>query len=77
MPSLLMTTRDDIFTAALKLDADDRETFRDGLLAFLPELVDEGRFDEAYVLDVCAERALDPEAEACAFLEDVVLRSLS
>ncbi|MCB0216118.1 MAG: SEC-C domain-containing protein [Caldilineae bacterium] len=61
----------------LTLDADDRETFRDGLLAFLPELVDEGRFDEAYVLDVCAERALDPEAEACAFLEDVVLRSLS
>jgi hypothetical protein len=59
------------------LDADDRETFRDGLASFLPDLVEAERFDAAYVLETCADRAMDPESPACAFLEDVVVRSLS
>ncbi len=61
----------------MTLETDDRESFRDGLLSFLPDLVADERWDEAWVLERCAERALDPEAEACAFLEDVVARSVT
>lgn len=62
--------------AKLTLDGDDRETFRDGLASFLPDLIEAERFDEAYVLETCADRAMDPDSPACAFLEDVVVRSL-
>jgi hypothetical protein len=60
----------------LSLDAKDRTYFRQGLLSLLPELVDEGRMKEAYVLVSSAERILDPEAPFSPFLEGVVTRSL-
>jgi hypothetical protein len=60
----------------ISLDAKDRTYFRQGLLSLLPELVDEGRFKEAYVLATSAERVLDPEAPLSPFLEGVVTRSM-
>ena len=61
---------------ALVLDDEDRRGFSEGLQAELPALVDAERWLEALVLERCAERALDPDAEASAFLQDVVVRSL-
>jgi hypothetical protein len=60
----------------ISLDMKDRTYFRQGLLSLLPELVDEGRLREAYVLVSSAERVLDPEASPSPFLEGVVTRSL-
>ncbi len=60
----------------LVLVEEDRRGFHEGLLAELPALVEAERWTEAWVLERCAERALDPDAEATAFLEDVVQRSL-
>jgi hypothetical protein len=61
----------------LVLDEDDRKVFNEGLLQNLPELVDAERWPEAFVLERCAERVMDPTAEASVFLEDVVVRSLT
>jgi hypothetical protein len=60
----------------ISLDAKDRTYFRQGLLSLLPELVDEGRLKEAYVLVNSAQSVLDPEAPLSPFLEAVVTRSL-
>ncbi len=63
--------------ARLVLDDEDRKVFNEGLLQNLPELVEAERWPEAFVLDRCAERVLDPTAEASRFLDDVILRSLT
>lgn len=60
----------------LSLDEEDRENFRDAILSLLPDLVESGRMEEAYVALTCAERVLDPEAPLSPFLEDVVVRSM-
>ena len=62
---------------ALSLDEDDRVGFRRGLLAFLPGLLDEERFDEAKVLTTCADQILDKEQPANAFMRDMIKRSVS
>ncbi len=61
---------------ALTLDDDDRANFREAVLARVPDLVDEGRLKEAYVLATCADRAVDPEAPVSPLLRDVVIRSV-
>ena len=62
---------------AMTLDEDDRVGFRRGLLSFLPDLVDEKRFEEAHVLATCADQILDKEVPANAFMRDMIKRSLS
>ncbi len=61
---------------ALSLDESDRDMFNKALLALLPDLIEEGNIKAAYVVDSCAQRALDPTAPLSPFLEDVVIRSL-
>jgi hypothetical protein len=61
----------------LTLDEADRDMFHVALLSRLPDLVEEGDFKSAYVVDTCAARVLDREAPVSPFLRDVVLRSLS
>jgi hypothetical protein len=61
----------------LVLEDEDRRVFSEGLEFHLQSLIDAERWPEAFVLDRCAARVLDASAEASAFLEDVVVRSLS
>jgi hypothetical protein len=61
---------------ALTLDEDDRRTFNHAILSQLQDLVDAGKWKEAYVLTTAADRVLDPEAPISPFLRDVVVRSM-
>lgn len=60
----------------ISLDQEDRTNFHEAMLSLLPDLVDEGKFKEAYVLTTCADRVLVPDAPLSPFLRDVVVRSL-
>lgn len=60
----------------LSLDQEDRANFHEALLSLLPDLVDEDKLAEAYVLTTCADRVLLPDAPLSPFLRDVVVRSL-
>lgn len=60
----------------LTLDDDDRTNFREAVLARVPDLVDEGKLKEAYVLAECAEQAIDADAPASPLLQAVVTRSV-
>ncbi len=62
---------------AMTLDEEDRTSFRSVVLSLLPDLLEQGKLKEAYVVVTCAERIVESDAPLSAFLEDVVVRSLS
>lgn len=61
---------------AITLDSDDRSSFNEGILSLLPDLMYEKKIKEAYVAEVCANRALDTSLPITPFFERMIERSM-
>lgn len=61
---------------SITLDSDDRSSFNEGILSLLPDLMYENKMKEAYVADICANRALDTSVPITPFFERMIERSM-